>query len=173
MNPELKARAVAEFKLYWIFTAYLFVTLGSFILYRRLILADAGVPYLNYGIAVIESMVIAKVILIGHALKIGTRYESRPLAVSVAYKTALFGLVVIAFGLVERIVKGLLHYHSLLEALRHVGDAGIYELLGRVLIMTICFVPMFAFWELSRTIGGERLKSLFLSARDSETATAG
>ena len=55
--------------------AYLFVALGSFMLYRRLVLAEAGVPYLNYGVAAIEAMIIAQVILIGRAFKVGTRFE--------------------------------------------------------------------------------------------------
>jgi hypothetical protein len=162
MNADLKARAVEEFKIYWICTAYLFVALGSFILYRRLILAEAGMAYLNYGIAAVEAMIIAKVILIGRALKVGTRFESRPLAISVAYKSIMFGLVVLAFGVVERLVTGLFQHKSLPDILHNLEDVGIYELLARMLMMTIAFVPMFAFWELGRVIGAVKLRGLFL-----------
>jgi hypothetical protein len=162
MKADVKAKAIEEFKLYWICTAYLFVALGSFILYRRLILAEAGVPYLNYGIAAIEAMIIAKVILIGRALKVGTRFESRPLVISVAYKSLMFGLVVLAFGVIERLVTGLFQHKSLPDIVRNLEAVGIYELLARMLMMMIAFVPMFAFWELGRVIGGVRLKGLFL-----------
>lgn len=170
MNPDLKARALEEFKLYSLCTAYLFVALGSFILYRRLILAEAGVPYLNYGIAAIEAMVIAKVILIGRVFKVGTRYEDKPLAISVAYKSILFGLVVLAFGIVERIVTGLFKHDAPAAIVQNLKDVGIYELLARVLMMTIAFVPLFAFWELGRVIGSTRLKALFL---EGPTAASG
>ena len=162
MTSDLKAKALEEFKLYWFCVAYLFVALGSFTLYRRLILAEAGVPYLNYGIAAIEAMIIAKVILIGRALKVGTRYEGRPLAVSVAFKSIMFGLVVLAFGIVERIVTGLFKHDALAAILRNLADVGIYELLARMLMMMIAFIPMFAFWELGRVIGPTRLRALFL-----------
>ena len=166
MNANLRARAIREFKIYWICTAYLFVSLGSFILYRRLVLAEAGLPYLNYGIAMVEAMIIAKVILIGRALNVGTRFESRPLAVSVAYKSVMFGLVVLAFGILERLITGLLQHKSLADIARNLGNVGIYELLARMLMMTIAFVPMFAFWELGRVIGPVKLRGLFLGARE-------
>jgi len=162
MRADLKERALEEFKLYWICVAYLFISLGSFILYRRLILADAGVQYLNYGIAAIESMIIAKVILIGRAMNIGTRFESRPLVLSVAYKTLTFGLVVLAFGILERIVTGLFHHKTWQEIVETFVSLGIYELMARVLMMMIAFIPMFAFWELGRVVGGDKLRLYFL-----------
>ena len=162
MTVDLKARAIAEFKLYWICVAYLFVALGSFIVYRRLILAQAGLPYLNYGIAAIEAMVIAKVILVGRALKVGTRFEGRPLAISVAYKSFLFGLVVLAFGVAERIVVGLFRRDGWHEIVATLANIEIYEALARMLMMVIAFIPMFAFAELARAVGEDRLKALFL-----------
>ena len=169
MNSDLKARALEEFKLYWICTAYLFVALGSFMLYRRLILAEAGLPYLNYGVAAIEAMIIAKVVLIGRALKVGTRFESRPLVISVAYKSIMFGLVVLAFGIAERLVTGLFQHKSLPDIVRNLEEIGIYELLARMLMMMIAFIPMFAFWELGRVIGGVRLKGLFFGNGEAAT----
>jgi hypothetical protein len=162
MNSVLKARALEEFKLYWLCTAYLFVALGSFILYRRLILAEAGLPYLNYGVAAIEAMIIAKVVLIGRALKVGTRFENRPIAISIAYKTVIFGLVVLAFGVLERVVTGLIRRQTMAAIVQNLESVGIYELLARVLMMTIAFIPMFAFWEVGRTIGLTQLRALFL-----------
>lgn len=162
MRADLKERALEEFKLYWICTAYLFVALGSFMLYRRLVLAEAGLSYLNYGVAAIEAMIIAKVILIGRAFKVGTRFESRPLAISVAYKSLMFGLVVLVFGILERIVTGLFRHLSLSEILQNLESVGIYELLARMLMMMIAFIPMFAFWELGRVVGGDKLRQYFL-----------
>lgn len=161
MKPETTARAIEEFKLYWICAAYLFVALGSFILYRRLILAEVGVPFLNYGFAAIESLIIAKVVLIGRALKVGTRFENKPLAISVAYKSVMFGLVVFVFGVVEHVATGLLHRLSWSEIVTHLESIGLLELLARMLMMTIAFIPMFAFWELARVIGEAELKALF------------
>jgi hypothetical protein len=48
--------------------------------YRRLTLAEFGLTYLHYGFAFIEALIIAKVILIGDAFRLGRRFEDRLLS---------------------------------------------------------------------------------------------
>ena len=108
-RPSLKERAVEELKAFWLIALYLALFLGALTFYRRLILAEFGVTYLHYGIAVIEALIIAKVILIGKALKVGGRFERSPLIVSVIVKSILFGALVLLFGILEHVVEGLLH----------------------------------------------------------------
>jgi hypothetical protein len=78
-HGSLKKRALEELKIYWIITLYLAVFLGSFTVYRRLILKEFGVAYLHYGFAFIEALIIAKVIPIGRAIGLGKRFECGPL----------------------------------------------------------------------------------------------
>ena len=84
----LKERALEEFKLYWIITLYLWVFLGLFTVYRRLVVAETGDDYLHYGIALVEAMIIAKVVLIGRLFGFSRRFEDRALIVPVLYKAA-------------------------------------------------------------------------------------
>jgi len=81
MKPEtaaarahLKEKAIEEFKAYWIITLYLAVFFSALTNYRRLVLAEYGVTYIHFGFALIEAMIIAKVILIGQALGLGRRF---------------------------------------------------------------------------------------------------
>ena len=97
-HTSLKERAIEELKVFWLITLYLAVFLGAFTVYRRLILKEFGVAYLHYGFALIEALIIAKVILVGQALGLGRRFEGKPLIVSVIYKSVLFGLFVALFG---------------------------------------------------------------------------
>lgn len=166
-----KQRAIAELKAYWLIVLYLWLFLGSFTIYRRLILAEADDPYLHYGIAVIEALVIAKVILIGRLFGFSRHFEERPLIVPVLYKSALFGVLVLLFGVVEHLVKGLLHKESLAAIVEGMVAVGGHELLARVLMVIVAFVPFFAFGELGRVIGTEKLMALFFAKR--ETITLG
>ena len=102
----LKERALEELKVYWIITLYLWLFLGLFTVYRRLVVAETGTAYLHYGIALIEAMVIAKVVLIGRLFGFSRRFEERALIVPVSYKSVLFGLLVMLFGVVEHLVAG-------------------------------------------------------------------
>jgi hypothetical protein len=160
---SVKARVVEELKAFWVIAIYLWVFLGSFVLYRRLISAETGVPYLNYGFALIESLIIAKVMLIGRMFGFSRRFEDRPLVVPVLYKTMLFGLLVMAFTVVERLVEGWIHHRGLVGGLREFTDIGIYEVGARVLMLVVAFVPFFAFGEIGRVLGASKLAAMFFS----------
>ena len=69
-----KHKIIHEMKEYWINVIYLAVFFAAFTWYRRLILAKHDIIYLNYGVSIIEALILAKVILIGNALHIGSRF---------------------------------------------------------------------------------------------------
>jgi hypothetical protein len=169
---SLKERALEEFKAYGVITLYLWVFLGSFTIYRRLILAEADVPYLHYGIALIEALIIAKVVLIGRVFGFTRRFEDRPLIVPVIYKSILFALLVMLFGVAEHLVTGWFHKQGLFGGLREIAEVGVYEIGARALTLTVAFVPFFAFSELGRVIGRGRLAEMFFSRTPSRAAEA-
>ena len=166
----LKERALEEFKLYWIITLYLWVFLGLFTVYRRLVVAETGDDYLHYGIALVEAMIIAKVVLIGRLFGFSRRFEDRALIVPVLYKAAVFGLLVMLFGGVEHIVVGWFHHLGPLGGLREIASVGADELAARALMLIVAFVPFFAFWELGRMLGMSKLVAMFFSKPDEPKA---
>ena len=163
---SLKERAIEEFKIYWLIVLYLWIFLGSFTVYRRLVVAEAGGAYLNYGFALIEALIVAKVILVGKMVGFTRRFDHRPLFVPILYKSMLFGLFVLLFGIVERIVEGWFHHKGLLGGLASISEVGAYELGARVLMMIVAFIPFFAFSELGRVLGPGRLAAMFFSQRE-------
>jgi hypothetical protein len=167
---SLKERAWEEFKAYWLITVYLWLFLGSFTVYRRLILDETGVPYLHYGIALVEAMVIAKVVLIGRIFGFTRRFDHLPLVVPVVYKSLLFALLVLGFGLLEKTLDGLIHREGVLSGLQKIAEVGAYEIGARTLMLTVALVPFCAFSELGRVMGMNRLGSLFFGRRDGEAA---
>jgi len=164
-HPSAKERALEEFKAYWIITLYLALFLGALTVYRRLILAEFGVAYLNYGFALIEALITGKIILIGKAFGLGRRFEDRPLVVSTFYKSALFGVFVFLFGVLEHVVEGLYHKKDWAAILHGLTELGMYELLARVVMLIIAFIPFFAFWEIGRVLGPRKVSALFFSGR--------
>src|SRR5262245_6812928 len=125
-HSTLKERALEEFKIYWIITLYLAVFLGSFTVYRRLVLREFDVAYLNYGFALIEALIIAKIILIGKAFGLGSRFERGPLILSVLYKSILFGILVFLFGILERVVEAWIHKTGWAGVMQGLSEIGIY-----------------------------------------------
>lgn len=162
----LKERALEELKVYWIITLYLWLFLGFFTVYRRLILAETGITYLHYGVALVEALVIAKVVLIGRIFGFSRRFEDRALIAPVIYKSVVFGLLVMLFGVVEHLVEGWIHKQDLLGGLGEIASVGGYELAARALMLIVAFVPFFAFAELGRVLGMKKLAAMFFSKPD-------
>ncbi|MFO1313612.1 MAG: hypothetical protein U1F41_16280 [Burkholderiales bacterium] len=165
-KPTLKHRLVEEVKAFWVIALYLWVFLGMFVIYRRLVAAETGAPYLHAGFALVQSMIIAKVVLVGRMFRFTRRFDDRPLIVPVLYKSALFGLLVVIFGVLEHAIEGWVHHEGALAGLRKLAEIGGDELAARVLMLVVAFVPFFAFGEIGRVIGMERLANLFFSGRD-------
>lgn len=116
---------------------------------------------------------IAKVILIGRLFSFSRRFEERPLIVPVLYKSALFGAFVMLFGIGEHLFKGWFHKESFSAILDGIMAVGRHELLARVLMLIVAFIPFFAFGELGRVIGANKLMALFFSKRQAVNGPSG
>lgn len=159
----LKERAIEELKAYWVIAIYLWLFFGSFTIYRRLVVAETGGAYLHYGFALIEALVIAKVVLIGNMFAFTHRFEDKSLIVPVLYKSILFGILVLLFGIVEHLIEGWIHKEGFMSGLRHIAELGADELGARVLMLIVAFVPFFALGEIGRVVGVRKLAAMFFS----------
>ncbi len=156
-----KKRIAHELVRYWITVAYLTFFLGAFTWYRRLILGEYHITYLHYWVAIIEALVLAKVILIGEALRLGRELEHRPLIFSVLHKAIMFSLFVGIIAILEHTIGGLIHGKGFAAGFHEIIHEGKDELLARCLLTFFAFIPFFAFRELERVLGEGKLRALF------------
>lgn len=145
--------------------AYMLVIFAAFITYRRLVLHDFGIEYLHYGASVISALVVAKIVLIGQALKVGERHKQRAVIVLVLYKAVLYTVFVAALVAVERIVEGLMHGDAARTALVRATAGRTDEILAQTLILFISFIPFFAFLEVDRVVGEGTLFDVLFRGR--------
>jgi hypothetical protein len=158
--PGFKQKAKHELVDFAVIAAYLAFFFCSLVTYSMLLLKKYDVSYLNYTFAIVNALVIAKVILIGEMAHLGKGADSKPLYQAVLYKSVIFGLLVFAFHLLEEFVKRIIHgdpFGTVWHNLR------IDDLIARSLIIFCAFVPLFAFTELRRALGEEKLYALFRS----------
>ncbi|MDB6068674.1 MAG: conserved rane protein of unknown function [Pedosphaera sp.] len=161
----LKQKFVRELIDYWITFLYLAFFFGAFAWYRRLVLAEYGISYLHYGTALIEALVLAKVILVGDALHLGRKLEEKPLIIPTFYKTVVFCVFVGVFGVLEHTIGGLMHGKGLAGGFEELMSESKYELLAQCLVTFFAFIPFFAFKELGRLLGEGRIRRLFFQKR--------
>ncbi len=162
---DLKRKAfheLMEFLGIFMFLAFVFCVLVT---YSTLLLSAFHVRYLSYAFAVVNALVIAKVILIGEYAHVGRKYEGRPLLLSAIYKAVLFSLLVFAFHMAEEALKGLLHGVRIERTFR---EMPLDDLLARSLVIFCVFIPLFAFRELRRVLGDEKFHALLYRAREND-----
>jgi hypothetical protein len=162
------AHEMLEYSINFFYLAFFF---GAFTWYRRLILAEYQITYLHYGVAIIEALILAKVVLLGDAVHLGREFEGKPLIFPTLYKAVLFSLFVGAFAIGEHSIEGWLHGKGFAGGFREIVNEGKDELLARCLLTFFAFVPFFAFRELGRVMGDGKIISLFFSHRPPSSRT--
>jgi hypothetical protein len=154
----LKQKAIYEFKQFIVISLYLAFCFCAMVTYRLLLVHQFRDSWLNYSFALINAVVIAKVILIGEYAHLGKKYEARALLLSSVYKAFLFGWLVFGFHIVEEAIKRLLHGQNIASVFH---DMRVDDLLGRSLVVFCTFIPFFAFRELRRVLGEDKFSALF------------
>ncbi|HKM91539.1 MAG TPA: hypothetical protein VJX29_13070 [Candidatus Acidoferrales bacterium] len=167
-GPNLKRKAAHEFQelaAIFLYLAFFFCALAT---YSMLLLDRFHISYFTYGAALINALVIAKVILIGEYAHLGKKHEAKPLFYSALHKAFLFGLLVFAFHVLEEVIKRLVPGEGFAGALREVR---IDDLLARSVVIFCTFIPLFGFRELQRVLGEDEFRALLFrngTARTSE-----
>jgi hypothetical protein len=148
--------------------AFLAVFLVAFAWYRRLILAAHHIPYSDYWAPLIESAILAKVIMIGDALRLGRSFRNKPLAVITLYRTLVFTLFVVLFSFAEHIVGAMIHGKTAADGIAEIADKGIYEVLAWCVLILAAFLPFFAMKEVEHVFGAEKVRGLFFRGHVNE-----
>ena len=150
---------------YWINVAYLTLVFAAFTQYRRFILAAYDITYTNYWVALIEALILAKVIMIGAVFRLGRGLEDKPLIFPTLYKTAVFVLFVGAFTVIEYMIKGLWKGTGLMGGLDELLEKWPNELIAFALVVFVAFIPFFGVRELGRVLGQDKIGALFFRRR--------
>jgi hypothetical protein len=157
VSPEMKAKAAEEGRellILFLYLAFFFCALAA---YDMLLLREYRADDLTLAFALINALVVAKVILIGDWMHVGKRFEDRAIFVSAIVKAFLFGLLVFAFHVVEELIKRLVHGEGFAGASHNIHTD---QLLARSLIIFCTFIPLFGFRELRRVMGDEKFNTL-------------
>ena len=150
-----KQKIIGDLKLVAWISFYLALFFCALSTYSMLMLHELNVTnsYFRYGFAIINALVLAKIIMIGEYARLGRGHEEQPLIISVLWKAFLFGLLVAAFHILEESVKRLAFHERI--------NMRIDEMLIRNLVVFSFLIPFFAFWELRRVLGEGKLFDLF------------
>lgn len=161
-----KEKFFREMAEYLINAIYLSLVFAAFTQYRRLVLAAHDIIYTNYWVAVIQALILGKVIMIGALFRLGRSLEQGPLIYSTLYKAVVFTFLVLVFNLIEHVIKGLWTGKGLAGGFAEFLDRWPHELLAGSLVIFVALIPFFAVKELGRVLGQEKIRTLFFRKVD-------
>lgn len=144
----------------------------SFTTYRMYLAGNFENAMFNYMGALVTGLVLAKVILIGEAFKLGRLFEDKPIIVPTIYKAAVFTLFYLAFHAIEECVRGLIRGEDLRTAIHAVTSAGPEERFFRALIFFFAFIPFFALRETTRVMNIDDFRLFFCRRQSRPTGDA-
>jgi hypothetical protein len=169
---QLKRKAIEETKRFLFITAYLWALFSVFEMHRAMVLRQQHI-LVSYrvGFALINAFILAKVILIAEALRVGRGFQEKPLVKSVLFKSALFAVILVFFNIVEDITVGLFRGKTIGQSLPEFAGGGVSgELLVGILVFVV-LIPFFAYTELRRAVGDEEFHNLMFRGRTRPGAT--
>jgi hypothetical protein len=80
---------------------YLPLVFGLLAIHQSIILSRYKIDYQSHGFAVINALVFAKVMLVAEDLRLGDRFDDKPLIYPILFKSLLFAIILICFHIVE------------------------------------------------------------------------
>jgi len=156
----LAGRAIEEFRHFIALFLYLWILLGLFVLNQQIILRQQGADLIFHGFALLNALVLAKVMLVFEDLELGRWLKGRPAILSIVFEAAFCTALLLAFHVVERVAVGLFHGGELAKSIPSFGGGGLAGLLIVSLILFVSLLPFFAFKNVARAIGSERMKEI-------------
>lgn len=161
---RLKEKGITEARrLFWIFV-YLWVLLGLFAVHKSIVLNERDLFY-HQGFAVINALVLAKIMFIAEAFHVADNLRQRPLIYPIAYKSAVFSLMLIAFHAIEEVLAGMWHGKTVAETIAASSGGRLEEIFVVGVIMFVVLMPFFALREIGRDIGDDKLFEQFFVRR--------
>lgn len=165
-KPEFKERAKGQIRDYVLMFLYLWVAFGLLAVHESIVLSQHQINYASHGIAVINALIFAKVMLVAEDLHLGHRLHDKPLVYAIIFKSILFAAALICFHIIEHVIIGMWHGLTIAESISEVGANKLKEIVSFGIIGTVLLAPFFILSEVSRVIGSDNFWALFFHRRN-------
>ncbi len=161
----LRQRAADEMRRFLVMFLYLWILFGLFALHERIILRQHGISFSSQGFALINALVLAKVMLVAEDLNLGHWLHGRPLIYPILHESFVFAILFICFHIIEHLVVGLFRGEDVAASVPAIGGGGFAGLICVGLILFFALIPFFAFRDVSRELGPGLLNALLFGKR--------
>jgi hypothetical protein len=153
---------------------YLFVVFGVLNVHEEIVAAKNHISYHFYGFALVNALILGKVMLVAEDLNFANCFRNSPLVYPIVFKSVAFTILFSVFDIVEEVVVGVGVFKgkSIVDSFPDIGGGSPRKIFFMVVIIAILLIPFFAFREIGQVIGGRELHSLIFTPRRSQYAGA-
>jgi len=159
---SLGMRVVNEFKQLFFMIFYLWLIFGLYVFSQAVVLGEkSGGRYsVVHGVALLNALVLAKIMLVAEDLRFAHRFENRALIYPILYKAFAFAILFIVAYSLEKVLVGALAGASVAASLPNLGTETVKGLLLIWALLFVSLIPFFTIREIGRVIGGRELWNL-------------
>lgn len=170
-GPTLRQRAAHEMRQFAIMFLYLWALFGLFVLNESLVDRAHGNAIVLQGFAVINALVLAKVMLLAEMLDVDRLFRRWPLIFTILFEALFYTVLFLIVHVLERVLVGLWHGETVSASMPSFGGGGLAGLLIVAAIVFVSLLPFFTFKHVARAIGPERMQAILLQSPAAPTST--
>lgn len=164
-KPTVKQRILRGVSEYLVSTAYLFVVFSLFDIYRSVILEQQRLDLLPFGLALINALALAKVMLVGQELHLADHFRDAPLIYPTVLKSFVYSVLLGCFKILEGAAVGMYRGKPIGESVVAFGGGSWRGVFALSVLIFVFLIPFFGFTELRRVFGEERIIGAFFRPR--------
>src|SRR5262249_46507828 len=142
-KPGLKAKILSEFREVFGMFLYLWVLFALFTYHKAIVLAQYGITYKAFGVAIINAFILAKVMLFFEKADLAAKLRNKPLAYPILSKSIVPAIIFVLFNMAETVAKGLWKGKPLAESFPKIGGGSPLEIIVVAMILAVALVPFF------------------------------
>ena len=142
-------------------TLYLWAVLGLLVMHKSMILSEHHIDFAYHGLALINALALAKVMLVAKDLHLGERFNEAPLIYPTLMKSALFTIVLACFKILEDAVIGFYRHKPFQQGIGELGGGTLTGFLTLAFLVFAMLIPFVGYGELGRVLGKGKLEQIF------------
>lgn len=159
-HRTIKQRVITEFIRFWTLALYLWLLFGLFVLNQAIVYRQEGLELAFHGFAILNALILAKVMLVFEELEVARWLRGQPLILPILFEAGLCTALFVVFHIVERLIVAAFRGEPMTANMPSFGGGGLFGLVIVALIIFVSLLPFFAFKNVARTIGPQRMKQI-------------
>ena len=129
-NRTLKQKAYQGMKEYVVISCYLYLIFGLLVLHTSVILGEHRIPFVEHGLALINALALAKVLLVARELHFADSFKDALFIYPTLFQSAAFAVLLGCFKILEEALVGWYYGEPFSNSINAIGGGTLKGILS-------------------------------------------